>query len=527
MLSAALGLREAGLSILPVEGKRPLVPWTEFQTRQPTEDEIRGWAEAWPDAGLGIVTGAISGIVVLDVDGDVTDPHAWVRAHVLDPTVAVRTPRGGLHLYYAHPGYPVRNTAGTLEIGGFPCDIRGDGGFVVAPPSPGYARLPYWSRMAPWREWWAGARTPTIALGLDVLPTSVTQADDLFAPAPEGQRNASAAKLAGYLLKVSDEAAAWVQLRHWNARNLPPLGEWELQRTFESIARRERLRPAEPSFAVHESRTGADLALMGADWADAVANAPERKGVVLDALPLSHSWRGFCPGDLTLLAARPGTGKSTLAWALAWELAVDRQVPTLIFSGEMAPADVARWMTQIRTGRQQILPEDWQQTLTALRTAPIGIVHRGIMTPGMIAETLDAHPSSFVIVDHIQKMRLAKSESRNHELEQVASELKALAMAKETSIFALCQLNRLADNVEHPTIAHLRDSGGLEQEADTVLGLSHVGDRLKQDPLQATVRLATLKSRHGPENLEQIAWFHKTTKRFEWLNQNVDWRQVG
>jgi replicative DNA helicase len=157
----------------------------------------------------------------------------------------------------------------------------------------------------------------------------------------------------------------------------------------------------------------------------------------------------------------------------------------------------------------------------------MGIVHRGIMTPQLVLETLSAYPSDFVIIDHIQKMRLAKAESRNHELEQVASELKALAMALKTSVFALCQLNRLADNIEHPTIAHLRDSGGLEQEADTVLGLSHVGDRLKQDPLKSTIRLATLKSRHGPENLEQIAWFHKATKRFEWLNPSIDWRTVS
>jgi hypothetical protein len=525
MREHALALRSAGMSVIPVEGKRPLVPWQEYQSRQASEAEIDGWYTAWPDAGVGIVTGRISNLVVLDVDGQVTAPASWVSANVLEPTVAVQTPRGGLHLYYAHPGREVRNSAGTLEIGGLPCDVRGDGGFVVAPPSPGYKRLPYWTSVAPWREWWAGTAPRTSGLESLTLPSSV---DDLFAPAPEGQRNHAAAKLAGYLLKVGDEAAAWAQIRQWNGHNPSPLGEVELRRTFESIARRERMKPVD---SVDSQRPSdgppADLALMGAAWADAIADAPERSGITLDCVPISSSWKGFCPGDLTLLAARPGTGKSTLAWAMAWELAVEKAIPTLLFSGEMSPADVARWMTQIRTGRSHIGPEDWHGTLDALRTAPIGIVHRGIMTPGMIADTLEAHPSAFVIIDHIQKCRLAKSESRNHELEQIASELKALAMARATSIFALCQLNRLADNVEHPTIAHLRDSGGLEQEADTVLGLSHVGDRMKQDPLQATVRLATLKSRHGPENLEQIAWFHKTTKRFEWLNSNVDWRAVS
>jgi replicative DNA helicase len=192
----------------------------------------------------------------------------------------------------------------------------------------------------------------------------------------------------------------------------------------------------------------------------------------------------------------------------------------------MSPADVARWMTHIRSGRGYITPEDWSVTLRLLRTAPIAIVNRGIFTPSMVEDVLAQGGFRLVFVDHIQRMRLAKSESRNQELEQCAAELKGLAMQYKASVFALCQLNRLAENIEHPTIAHLRDSGGLEQEADTVFGLSHVGDRLRADPMKATLRCATLKSRHGPEQLEQIAWFHKATKRFEWLPQGPDWRQV-
>jgi bifunctional DNA primase/polymerase-like protein len=59
-----------GWSIIPIRpgDKRPLVRLEEFQRRHATEEEARGWFRTWPDAGVGIVTGAISGLVVIDVD---------------------------------------------------------------------------------------------------------------------------------------------------------------------------------------------------------------------------------------------------------------------------------------------------------------------------------------------------------------------------------------------------------------------------------------------------------------------------
>src|SRR5437879_6578133 len=59
-----------GWSIIPIRAgdKRPLVRWEEFQHRHPSEAEVRGWFRQWPEAGIGVVTGAISGLVVVDVD---------------------------------------------------------------------------------------------------------------------------------------------------------------------------------------------------------------------------------------------------------------------------------------------------------------------------------------------------------------------------------------------------------------------------------------------------------------------------
>jgi Bifunctional DNA primase/polymerase, N-terminal len=57
-------------SIIPIRpgDKRPLVRWEEYQHRCPSQEEARSWLRAWPEAGVAIVTGAISGLVVLDID---------------------------------------------------------------------------------------------------------------------------------------------------------------------------------------------------------------------------------------------------------------------------------------------------------------------------------------------------------------------------------------------------------------------------------------------------------------------------
>ena len=96
---------------------------------------MRDWFRACPDAGIGIVTGTISGLVVLDVDvrhgGDVALQQLERDHGRLPRTVECQTGGGGRHLYVAHPAALVRNQVG-LAPG---IDIRADGGYVVAQPS--------------------------------------------------------------------------------------------------------------------------------------------------------------------------------------------------------------------------------------------------------------------------------------------------------------------------------------------------------------------------------------------------------
>ena len=109
--------------------KRPMILWTEFQTRHPTVEEVTTWFSKWPDANIGIVTGKISNLVVFDLDSEHAVQYAEDEGGFPD-TVKVKTGKG-YHVYVQHPGFEVRNDVEKeLDI-----DIRGDGGYAAAPPS--------------------------------------------------------------------------------------------------------------------------------------------------------------------------------------------------------------------------------------------------------------------------------------------------------------------------------------------------------------------------------------------------------
>lgn len=101
------------------------------------EAQLRRWWARWPHANVGVRTGAVSGIVVIDIDPD----HGGERSlgillaehGSLPAGRVVRTGSGGRHLWFRHPGGVVRNDAGRRLGPGL--DIRGDGGYVIAPPS--------------------------------------------------------------------------------------------------------------------------------------------------------------------------------------------------------------------------------------------------------------------------------------------------------------------------------------------------------------------------------------------------------
>jgi hypothetical protein len=129
----------------PSTGKHPR---TRNGVHDATTDRaaVAGWWRCWPRANVAVATGAKSGVVVVDIDWRHGGAEAWHaltagRAAIEVPMV---TTGAGCHLWFAHPGRPIPNSAGRLGPG---IDIRGDGGYVIAPPSLHLSGLRYrWQR---------------------------------------------------------------------------------------------------------------------------------------------------------------------------------------------------------------------------------------------------------------------------------------------------------------------------------------------------------------------------------------------
>jgi hypothetical protein len=138
MLQTALSYVRRGWSVIPLKprGKRPHFPllpikvdetghprrtWEPYQARLPTEEEVITWWELSPNANIGIVSGAVSGIIVLDLDGPEVAQHREI------PTTPISLTGNGMHIFFRHRG------ARSFRLPGM--DLKADGGYVVAPPS--------------------------------------------------------------------------------------------------------------------------------------------------------------------------------------------------------------------------------------------------------------------------------------------------------------------------------------------------------------------------------------------------------
>jgi hypothetical protein len=252
---AALKYAARGLRVLPIKPRQKFPPlikaWEkEACTHAP---RIEAWWEQWPDANIGIACGKQSGIFVLDIDMDEDkDGESSLReiearhGSRLPATVEQITGRGGRQLIFAWPGFDgapvIRNSASQI---GPDIDIRGEGGYFVAPPSVHPNGREYrWSvdtEMKP-------VEAPVWFLHL-LNASSVAELDTRRDPehwqriaggVSEGARNQSAASLAGYLLRKGVDAQTTLDLLlGWNQRCSPPQSPQVIKRTVESVLAKE------------------------------------------------------------------------------------------------------------------------------------------------------------------------------------------------------------------------------------------------------------------------------------------------
>ena len=266
-LSAALDYATRGWRVIPIHsisgggcsclksecksaGKHPR---TEHGQKDASTgpDTIQGWWNQWPQANVGIVTGALSGLVVLDVDPRHGGPDSLsdleARHGDLPQTARTRTGGGGTHVLFAHPGGTVKNKAGFAPG----LDVRGDGGYIVAPPSrhasgDGYewAIHPDDVLLAPIPEWLLAVIKGDGQADVRRADSNGPNGHRLYSELAmgvigEGSRNAALTSLGGYLRSAGfagDMIA--VVLKSVNAERCdPPLNDDEVEGIAQSVCR--------------------------------------------------------------------------------------------------------------------------------------------------------------------------------------------------------------------------------------------------------------------------------------------------
>jgi hypothetical protein len=199
MHAAALQLAQHGLAVFPCQprGKEPACD-TGLHAATTDAERINRWWCAVSDLNIGVATGMVSGIFVLDVDGDEGEASLRLleQQHgALPPTIEAITGKGR-HCYFCMRG-SIRNSAGQIAAG---LDIRGDGGYVIAPPSVHPSGRAY--------RW------------------SVDTAND-FAEAPDWLHA---------MIGANTNGKAGKRLEHWHAVLTEPIHNGERNSTLASIA---------------------------------------------------------------------------------------------------------------------------------------------------------------------------------------------------------------------------------------------------------------------------------------------------
>lgn len=230
----------------------------------------------------------------------------------------------------------------------------------------------------------------------------------------------------------------------------------------------------------------------------------------LDALT-----NGLHAGQLIIVAARPGLGKSTFALDLCRSASVHAKMPSIFFSLEMSRAEIAMRLLSaeanvklqhMRTGKMS--DEDMQRVVRMqgdISDAPLYIDDSPNMTLVEIRAKCrrlkQKYGLKLIVIDYLQLMTSGKRvESRQQEVSEFSRALKLLAKELEVPVIALSQLNRNSEQRadKKPAVSDLRESGSLEQDADMVILLHREGAYEKDHPRASEADIIVAKHRNGP-----------------------------
>jgi replicative DNA helicase len=346
----------------------------------------------------------------------------------------------------------------------------------------------------------------------------------------EAQKTYDPATTPGVLATCQEEATVATQLGTYLRR----LRELAARRGFMRLCWQTHGRAADVGVSIWETIGGLvsecvrmeqgyapDELLTGERYAQELLS-PDESAPVPCGLPILDDLAGGlrCK-NLTVLAARPGMGKTTLATQIFYSLAIEAGLPVAFLSLEMTRREIGvRLMAQAAN-----VPLGRVEAMGRAQTAAEAIRRSGVLIADPPAPTLDQvlallrravtqQQAVVAIVDHIGKIVGSNPRDRNQELREIASGLKTAARQLGIPILLLCQLNRQSERREskRPQLSDLRDSGTIEEEAAAVLFIWAKSDADGHVPLQP-VQLFLAKNRFG-ERGERGYVFDRPSGRF-------------
>lgn len=487
-------------------------------------DQITAWWTATPDANVGLATGR--GLVVVDVDGE-NGEIALAHYGNLPETPESRTGKGR-HLLFA--GSDIRNSAGKL---GPQLDVRGDGGYIVAPPSihPNGHAYTWVSGKHPGRL--PLAELPaTIVERLQVVVGSIAPRQDIRATVDialdgvdEGGRNQALAEYVGRLFALgARELEVLALARGVNATKFrPPLPDHEVENVVVSIANTHtRNKYAKITESAQKPRALVPLeSVSGRIFEDMLAKASQP----VDAVPtMWPSWNracrmyggsvGLARGWHIVAAGGAGAGKSLIALNLT-SAAIRSGQKVGWVSLEMSREQLLLRLLGIDTGRKLREMEPGASFDPAVFSAASYELMQRMEDGGgelwmaerperemasverLMREAIDAG-CRILILDYLQLVSVAGAQKLDDAMRQVSAMVQSLAYQYDVTTLALSQLNRstTADRDAPPTMHGLAGSSAIENDADQVLLIDHTTRKEHLGVKAFSVLLD--KNRHGP-----------------------------
>ena len=238
-------------------------------------------------------------------------------------------------------------------------------------------------------------------------------------------------------------------------------------------------------------------------------------GLPTGFLDLDRVTSGLQPGNLVIIAARPGLGKSTLVTNMATHVAVDLRRPVVMFSLEMSQMELLERVLaaqgridsdRLRTGR--LRDDDWPKLSQAMGrlgeanfyiddTAGINLME----IRSKCRRIKQRHGLDLIVIDYLQLMQSHRRvDNRVQEVSELSRGLKVLAKELDTPVIALSQLSRKPEDRtdKRPQLSDLRESGSIEQDADIVAFIYRDDAYDRESAAKGEAELIIAKHRAGP-----------------------------